>query len=170
MAQGRSTKIISMIQWIRTSRLATKESLSPDLPRKYFTLHTLGTQPRVKPLRSGDTHPCRMTGVTLPGVVFPHTHRATTKFRECYTQLVRYHEEIRCSVLGPTHNRISPSVLYYTKITQADTVGDTVGTKGGPAENFWNVDQLGVPIHLGNAWHSTHRATKIFRGQPRLVR
>ena len=28
MAQGRSTKIISMIKWIRTSRLSTKNSLS----------------------------------------------------------------------------------------------------------------------------------------------
>jgi len=28
MAQGRSTKIISMIQWIRTSRLSIKNSLS----------------------------------------------------------------------------------------------------------------------------------------------
>jgi len=27
MAQGRSTKIISMIQWIRTSRLSIKKSL-----------------------------------------------------------------------------------------------------------------------------------------------
>jgi hypothetical protein len=32
MAQGRSTKIISIIQWIRTSRLSIKKSLSlPDL-------------------------------------------------------------------------------------------------------------------------------------------
>ena len=30
MAQGRSTKIISMIKWIRTSRLSIKNSLSPD--------------------------------------------------------------------------------------------------------------------------------------------
>ena len=29
MAQGRSTKIISMIRWIRTSRLSMKNSLSP---------------------------------------------------------------------------------------------------------------------------------------------
>ena len=29
MAQGRSTEIISMIQWIRTSRLSIKHSLSP---------------------------------------------------------------------------------------------------------------------------------------------
>ena len=29
MAQGRSTKIISMIEWIRTSRLSIKHSLSP---------------------------------------------------------------------------------------------------------------------------------------------
>jgi len=28
MAQGRSTKIISMIEWIRTSRLSIKKSLS----------------------------------------------------------------------------------------------------------------------------------------------
>ena len=28
MAQGRSTKIISMIQWIRSSRLSIKNSLS----------------------------------------------------------------------------------------------------------------------------------------------
>ena len=28
MAQGRSTQIISMIKWIRTSRLSTKNSLS----------------------------------------------------------------------------------------------------------------------------------------------
>jgi len=28
MAQGRSTKIISMIEWIRTSRLSIKNSLS----------------------------------------------------------------------------------------------------------------------------------------------
>ena len=28
MAQGRSTKIISMIKWIRTSRLSIKNSLS----------------------------------------------------------------------------------------------------------------------------------------------
>jgi len=29
IAQGRSTKIISMIQWIRTSRLSINNSLSP---------------------------------------------------------------------------------------------------------------------------------------------
>ena len=38
MAQGRSTEIITMIKWIRTSRLSIKNSLSPlflgiDLPQ-----------------------------------------------------------------------------------------------------------------------------------------
>ena len=32
---------------------------------------SLGIQPRVKSLRSGDTTPSRMTGVTLHGVVSP---------------------------------------------------------------------------------------------------
>ena len=32
MAQGRSTRIISMIDWIRTSRLSTKDSRSYVLP------------------------------------------------------------------------------------------------------------------------------------------
>ena len=30
MAQGRSTKVISMIKWVRTSTLSLKKSLSPD--------------------------------------------------------------------------------------------------------------------------------------------
>ena len=34
MAQGRSTKIISMIEWIRTSRLLTKKSLSAEFARQ----------------------------------------------------------------------------------------------------------------------------------------
>jgi len=32
MAQGRSTEIISMIKWIRTSRLSMKNSLSSQTP------------------------------------------------------------------------------------------------------------------------------------------
>ena len=31
--------------------------------------------------------------------------------------LVRSHEERRCSMLGPTQNRVSPSTLEYTKNT-----------------------------------------------------
>ena len=33
MAPGRSTKVISMIKWIRTSRLSIKNSLSPTYDR-----------------------------------------------------------------------------------------------------------------------------------------
>ena len=37
MAQGRSTEIISMIEWIQTSRMSTTESLS--VGRVPYTLH-----------------------------------------------------------------------------------------------------------------------------------
>ena len=33
--------------------------------------------------------------------------------------LVRFHEERRCSILGPAQSRISPSILYYTKIADS---------------------------------------------------
>ena len=33
-----------------------------------------------------------------------------------HIRLVRSHEERRCSILGPTRSRISPSILEYTKI------------------------------------------------------
>ena len=44
MAQGRSTEIISMIKWIRTSRLPVQNSLSlylPQRPEKEFFIDSL---------------------------------------------------------------------------------------------------------------------------------
>ena len=43
MAQGRSTKIISTMQWIRTSRLSIKNSLSA-LPSTFQGPHTVEYQ------------------------------------------------------------------------------------------------------------------------------
>jgi len=43
MAQGRSTKIISMNKWIRTSRLSIKNSLSLHTPGKLHTF-TVGME------------------------------------------------------------------------------------------------------------------------------
>ena len=37
MAQGRSTKIISIIKWIRTTRLSIKNSLSTTTPAEDFS-------------------------------------------------------------------------------------------------------------------------------------
>ena len=39
--------------------------------------------------------------------------------------LLRSHEDRRCSILGPTESRISPSILSYTKIHSLSAEGHT---------------------------------------------
>ena len=61
MAQGRSTKIITMIKWIRTSRLSIKNSLSaPKLPKKphqYSCVHRMWTRGCLHGGRVGALYP-----------------------------------------------------------------------------------------------------------------
>ena len=47
MALGRSTKIISMIKWIRTSRLSIKNSLSPTYDRVRVSRPGTGIKGRI---------------------------------------------------------------------------------------------------------------------------
>jgi len=63
MAQGRSFKIISMIKWIRTSRLSIKNSLSTVPPSLFHEtgFYSLGTQ--VTGLLFGGRGPCKTTSM-----------------------------------------------------------------------------------------------------------
>ena len=99
MAQGRSTKIISMMKWIRTSRLSIKHSLSVGLSHLGDALfHLLGDRERahehgvrLDPVRG---QPC----VMLDGL---HEH-------ENATVRVSTNAKTQRSVSAPTRNRDGP--------------------------------------------------------------
>ena len=65
MAQGRSTKIISMIKWIRTSKLSIKISLSLILECTATTMLRMLSPRRLISREAGSSHPMHYKGTSI---------------------------------------------------------------------------------------------------------
>ena len=107
MMQGRSTKVISMIEWIRTSRLSTKNSLSSGLVAQIRELWRAGaSQRRVRRCRGCQpahrSNPVPVLGAFCP-FLEPFCGHLSPKVDEIFQKLLLI--EVRRALRGLTQVR-----------------------------------------------------------------